>query len=65
MPKSLTTSELMVLHSKDFDPPLKRKKPTVSRWTTFYSEVQITDFNNLKLSDRLNSFSNYVLLSRS
>ena len=34
MPKSLTTPELMVLHSEDFDPPLKRKKPTVPYYWT-------------------------------
>ena len=34
MPKSLTTSEPIVLSPEDFDPPLKRKKPTVPYYWT-------------------------------
>jgi len=34
MPKSLTTSELMVLRPEDFDPPLKRKEPTIPGYWT-------------------------------
>ena len=34
MPKSLTTPELMVLRPEDFDPPLKRKEPTIPGYWT-------------------------------
>lgn len=34
MPNSLTTSEPMVLHPEDFDPPLKRKEATVPGYWT-------------------------------
>jgi hypothetical protein len=34
MPNSLTTPEPMVLHPSDFDPPLKRKEPTVPGYWT-------------------------------
>ena len=34
MPKSLTTSEPIVLSPEDFDPPLKRKEPTIPGYWT-------------------------------
>jgi hypothetical protein len=34
MPNSLTTSEPLVLHPSDFDPPLKRKEPCVPGYWT-------------------------------
>ena len=34
MPKSLTTSENNILRPEDFDPPLKRKKPSVPYYWT-------------------------------
>ncbi len=34
MPKSLTTSEPIVLRPEDFDPPLKRKEPKVPGYWT-------------------------------
>ena len=34
MPNSLTTSKPKVLHPKNFDPPLKRKEPTVPGYWT-------------------------------
>jgi hypothetical protein len=34
MPNSRTTSKPIVLNPKDFDPPLKRKKPTIPGYWT-------------------------------
>ena len=34
MPDSLSTPEPMVLHPQDFDPPLKRKEPTIPGYWT-------------------------------
>lgn len=45
MPKSLTTSENNILRPEDFDPPLKRKKPTIPGYWTLEeiaAELEIT-----------------------
>ena len=46
MPKSLTTSKTNILRPEDFDPPLKRKEPSVPYyWTTdeLAAELGVTD----------------------
>ena len=46
MPKSLTTSEPNILRPEDFDPPLKRKEPSVPYyWTVdeLAAELGVTD----------------------
>ena len=46
MPKSLTTTENNILRPEDFDPPLKRKKPSVPYyWSVdeLATEIGMTD----------------------
>ncbi len=46
MPKSLTTSENNILRPEDFDPPLKRKEPSVPYYWTVDElavELGVTD----------------------